>query len=334
MIRFSLALLLLGMCTASGAQTIAPMGVACKLEGVDSTRAEMVIDDLRVMFQSDRFAALDDQLACLIASKDRLRSGKPGASVAYQLFKREMPAPGTVPATAAQVDKWLRARPDSPFARFAQLRLLYANAWNSRGSGYAGTVTDDGWQRYRQGLLGAEQAMRKTTAPLRGTPVWHHFLLALSQDEATDAARVDALFEEAVKQWPRYYDLYEVRLTRLGPKWGGSWEDVAAFIERWSAKQKANEGVSLYARLYASVHASGVDPLETGLDWPRMKASLDDLVARYPDSRHKILAASYACRYRDIDYFKSSMARIGVRDVNDAAWLRGTSARECAQLIR
>ena len=64
-----------------------------------------------------------------------------------------------------------------------------------------------------------------------------------------------------------------------------------------------------------------------------MKASLDDLVSRYPDSRHKNLAASYACRYRDIAYLKTSIARIGIGDFNDTGWLRGTSMRECRQLL-
>ena len=46
------------------------------------------------------------------------------------------------------------------------------------------------------------------------------------------------------------------------------------------------------------------------IQWPIMKASLEDLVRRYPDSYNWSLAASGACLFRDAVFFQYSMSAI------------------------
>jgi hypothetical protein len=289
------------------------------------------VSRLRHLYQSSNFAELDATLACLLSDPRRFQSGKPGASAAYWFFRREMPAPGVDAAQEARVKEWRRQKPDSVFPAFAALRLKYALAWNARGSSSAKDVPGGGMQSYQQGLLQTEKSLIEARKEFRQTPIWQNLLLALGLDAEQGKSDPGAVFEEGAKRWPDYYDFYEVVLTRLVPKWGGSWETVDAFIVGWTKQLQASEGESLYARLYASVVFSGADPRETRLDWARMKQSLDELIKRYPDPVHKNWAATLACAYGDLAYYKVSMQRIGAQEMRPQAWIRGSDPGSCSR---
>jgi hypothetical protein len=275
------------------------------------------------------FGPLDENLSCLLDSKARFQSGKSGAAAVYWVFRRQMPAPGVAAEERARVQKWKTERPKSVFARFAELRLQYALAWNARGSGFAGSVPDTGWTTFAEGLRATEQALQGANEDVRNTPIWQNLLFATLLDASQRRADADELFDEGVRRWPDYFDFHEVALSRLVPKWGGSWEAVDGFITHWSEQLKAAEGDSLYARFYASIIAGGARPGATRMDWTRMKASLDDLIQRYPAAENKNLAASFACGFRDADYLKRAMERIPDAELARSYWLSGTDPESC-----
>lgn len=308
--------------------------ICAKLKVVDYSDHDRTVLNLRELYQAGEFVQLDDALACLAHSSKRFQNGKLGASAVYWTFRRQMPAPGVRPTESLHVQRWKRERPNSDFAQFAELRLMYAMAWNARGSGFARSVSEEEWQNFRQGLQETERAILKTPLSLKNMPILQNLHLAVVQDaQGTETSPV-AVFEEGVRRWPEYYDFYEVFLTRLVPKWGGSLEAVDKFITSWSEKRQSTEGDSMYARLYTSVIITGVDPYGTKLNWVRMKTSFDELVAKYPDNFYKNLAASFACDYRDAEYFKTAMKRISQNEINPAVWLRETDPATCMQKFK
>jgi len=288
-----------------------------------------VIARLRHLYQASNFAELDATLACLLNDPKKFQSGKPGASAVYWFFRREMPAPGVEDAQAARVKAWQKQKPDSVFAAFAELRLMYALAWNVRGSDYAKDTPGGSMQAFQQGLLQSEKLLLDARQDYRHTPIWQNLLLAVSLDAQHPQSDPGAVFKEGVSRWPNYYDFHELILTRLVPRWGGSWETADAFIVGWTRQLQTSEGESLYARLYASLILGGADPRETRLDWPRMKRSLDELIKRYPDPVHKNWAATLACVHGDPAYYKLAMQRIGPQDLRPAAWVAGTAPATC-----
>jgi len=289
------------------------------------------VQRLRRLYQGRKFVELDATLACLLRGSSRFGSGRTGSSAVYWMFRRQMPAPGASQGEVAHIQDWRQQQPDSIFAEFADLRLKYAMAWNARGTSYAREVPDAAWKAFSQGLVDTEHAVLQARKELRQTPIWQNLLLAVVLDMKNSQSEARVVFEDGAKHWPNYYDFYEVALTRLVPRWGGSWEEVETFIDHWSARLRSNEGDSLYARLYASVIANGASPRETQLRWPRMKRSLDDLITRYPDPTHKNVAASFACAYNDSTYFKASFQRIQAKELRPAAWIRGTDPNSCAR---
>jgi hypothetical protein len=205
-------------------------------------------------------------------------------------------------------------------------------AWNARGSDVARKVPKEGWRLFNEGLAQTEQAILAAPAEIKDSPILQNLLLAVVQDMSESKTSPRAVFEEGVRRWPEYYDFYEVALTRLVPRWGGSWEAVDAFIVHWSKRLAMTEGDSMYARLYMSVISAGANPGETRISWPRMKSSLEDLVSRYPDTSHKNLAASYACGYQDIAYLKTALQRIRAEELAPTVWLLGTDPESCMRL--
>jgi hypothetical protein len=281
------------------------------------------------LYQTEQFPLLERALADIVSSNKRYVSGNPASSAAYWAFRRLMPGPGVPSGTKDRVARWRAAIPQSYFVVFAEARYQYGNAWNARGSGYAGSVSKESWELFSTRLREAEQVLLKAPQQLRDTPLWHNLLLAISLD--TDAVQSDPqdVFERAVKAWPAYYDFYNIVLTRLVPRWGGSWEKVDTFIDYWTKQQASREGASLYARLYINLRSQGITPDQTRLSWEKMKRSFVDLIARYPDPVFKNLYASYACFARDKAAFVEAMRGLPSNLLLRDYWLSGHSHEAC-----
>jgi hypothetical protein len=306
----------------------APADPACNLESwpdiPETTRR------VALLYSTEQFALLERALGELHATKKRFEGGDMPVNGAYWAFRRLMPAPGTQPAERDRVARWRQAVPDSTFATFAEARYLYGYAWAARGGGYGGTVSPESWELYGIRMREAEKVLAGAPKTLKDSPLWHNLMLAIALD--TDKVDADArqVFETAVERWPAYYDFYDLMVSRLVPRWGGTWQKVDEFIRHWSSRQEASEGKSLYARLYVLLSLRhSAHPTETMMDWPTMRASFDDLVQRYPNTWYRNRYASYACLTRDKETFNRVMAGLKPEQLNPRAWLSGHSYDAC-----
>jgi len=282
------------------------------------------------LYRSEQFAALEIALNELAHTNDKFISGKPKSSAAYWAFRQLFPGPGTDPLEIERIQRWRKKIPLSSWATFAESRYWYGMAWNARGGGSAGNVGSEAWDMFHKTLRRSESQLLESPAALKDTALWHNLLLAISQDSTEVKSKPDQVLSAAVTKWPQYYDFYEVRLTRLVPKWGGNWQTVDAFIADWAKKQSPLEGRSLYARLYISMQAKTPVPVsEIRSHWVTLKTSFRDLVDRYPDERFKNLFASYACLVGDADQFREAMTALGPEELNPADWLYEAPLTAC-----
>jgi hypothetical protein len=290
---------------------------------------ETTVQRVAFLYRTENFTLLERALAETVSSNIKFTSGRPASSAAYWAFRRLMPAPGVSPTEKDRVARWKAAIPNSYYAIFAEARFMYSNGWNVRGSGYAGSVSTESWELFAARLKDAESILLNAPAALKDTPLWHNLLFAISLDTDQVKSAPRTTFEQAVKLWPEYYDFYEVMLTRLVPKWGGSWEQVESFIEYWTKQRFSQEGDSLYARLYISVLNQGVTPNQTILNWDKMKRSFKDFIARYPDQTFKNLYASYACFAKDRAAFNDAMQALPKGLIAPDQWISGHSYEAC-----
>lgn len=294
---------------------------------------DKTVNLLRQKYQAGEFSELEDSLNCLLENPKKFRSGRLGSSAAYWMFRRQLPAPGVNPDERKRVLEWLTQHPNSIFAELAELRLMYALAWNKRGSAYVNTTPEENLQSFIEQMKKTEQALLHASKQLRQTALWHNLYLAVILDLPKSTIEKKQALTDATKRWPDYYDFYELTLTRLVPKWGGSWELVDSFIKEQSTIYKKNEGDTLYARLYASMVLSGVNPFDTKIEWPRMKTSLEELIIHYPDPLHKNLAASFACVYNDLNYLQLSLNRLIPMEIIASAWIGGADPISCKRVL-
>ena len=298
----------------------------CKLDNWPNF--EETVQRVTLLYSTEQFVLLEKAMHEIVSSKKRFADGDSPATGAYWAFRRLMPAPGTNPGHADKIARWQNAVPTSYFMPFAHARFTYGSAWNLRGSDYAGSVSKESWELFNIRLREAEKILLDAPAASQDTPLWHNLLLAITLDTSQTNHKPDEVFKEAVRRWPNYFDFYELRLTRLVPRWGGSWEGVDVFINHWTDHMAASEGSSLYARLYLSLR-NQVTPNETAMNWTKMKKSFKDLVTRYPSVTFKNLFASYACLARDKDAFNTAVRNISSHELAPNQWLSGHSYEAC-----
>jgi hypothetical protein len=281
------------------------------------------------LFMIEQWGLLERALKELVPSTRVYPGGETAPSAVHWAIRAAMPAPGPQEAAQRKVAAWKDAYPDSEYLPLAQARLAYSTAWSVRGTGSASSVSKESWELFGIRLQEGEDFLLNAPAALKATPPWHQMLLVIAQDNPRGKSNADAVFETAVKRWPRYFDFYEARLTRMTPRWGGSWEQVESSIGGWSRQLSKTEGDSAYARFYASLRTQGITPEQTQANWPRMKASFDDLTARYPTPELKNLYASYACAARDKSAFTAALGKLASQELNQRIWLQGHSYDAC-----
>jgi hypothetical protein len=284
---------------------------------------------IELLYTMEQFALLERAMREVLAGERFYPGGDTPASAAYWAFRRLMPAPGAAEDNQRKIDAWKNAVPASDFTAFAQARFIYASAWSIRGSGGGSSVSKESSDLFGIRLRAAEDILLKAPEALKGTPLWHNLLLAIVLDSPQSVSNVDTVFRNAVKRWPRYFDIYELSLTRMVPRWGGSWERVESFIDGWSRQLSGTEGESVYARLYVSLRSQGVTPDQTRADWPRMRASFEDLTTRYPSPDYRNLYASYSCAARDKAAFTAALAKLSPLPPEPRNWLPGHSYEAC-----
>jgi len=317
--------------TASSPPTTAGDRPCVELSGADYSSHNQTVKRLVDLYQTASYTKLEDALGCLMRTSHKFSTGQPGSSAVYWMFRRLMPAPGMDARQPELVSAWRKAFPNSTMVEFAELRLRYAHAWNTRGGEVAGMTAESAMRSFRQQMVDAEVAMSRASEELKQTPIWHNLLLAIVQDLPDGRLRTADVFREAVSRWPAYYDFYDVAITRFVPRWGGSWALVDAFINNVASQMLSSESDSMYARLYAGVLLAGTQPDETMLRWDRMKESLDALNSRFPDPGFGNLAASLACHYNDAEYFNIALRRTRDFQLDASYWLRGADIRGCAR---
>lgn len=287
--------------------------------------------NLKLLYTLESFKALERSLKELIASGKNFPAGEPMATAPYMGFRLAMPAPGTLPLEEDRIKRWKSAVPNSYFAVFAEARYQYANAWNARGSGGPNSISPEAWELYDSRLAAAQKILDDAPTELKATPMWDMLTLAIALDSRSANANIAATLKNAVKRWPRDFYLYRNTLDSMAQAEDGNWEAIDAFINYWSEQQRATEGSSMYARLY--IHRTRALLPGSKMNWPRMKASFEDLIARYPDPYFKNLYPSYACAKQDKPTFLKAMKQLPKEELNSSYWLAGKSYEACAKWV-
>lgn len=257
--------------------------------------------------------------------------GRPRVAVLRDGYNQAFSNESDWSKSLARVEYLKKKFPNEAFAAMAEARYWSAYAWDARGGGYASSVSEDGWKLFRERLEQAERVLLDTKSYAAQLPDWYDEMINVQSSLSRPEGERDQVFLEGVKRYPAYYPIYFTMLNYLLPKWGGTWRTVDNMV-KWSVEHtQAQEGMSMYARLYWVV---GGDPevnlfKDTFASWPKMKRGFEDLMARHPKSKWNLNNfAKFACMAGDKQTFLALRGQLG-KDVIDAAWPQTTSLDLC-----
>lgn len=124
-----------------------------------------------------------------------------------------------VEAEGVKIDPWLKLMIDATDA--------YDRAWAARGSGFANTVTEEGWRIYHQEIVKVLPLLEK--AYLMRPDLPQSTVVALSTCLG-DREKMDLWLKRARASRADYCLAYGCYLWGLRPRWGGTTEEMADFI--------------------------------------------------------------------------------------------------------
>jgi hypothetical protein len=218
----------------------------------------------------------------------------------------------------ARLEKWRAQYPQS-IAVHTALAASYANyAWQARGTGYADSVTEEGWQLFKERLHKAEECIAAARKLPATDPQLDCVNLMLAKGFNWDWRQYNAVFDEAVKREPQYMYLYFQKAGYSLPRWAGKRGDVERFTDEAVRLTQGAEGKVMYARLgvylrqYVGKDEWFFDAYR--LSWREMQEGFRDLEKQYPHSVWNLNQfCLMACHAKDSKTAHELFERIGDR---------------------
>lgn len=195
----------------------------------------------------------------------------------------------SAPDRKAQLDAWVAGAPRSRWARGVRAKFHASWAWDARGTGYADTVTDEGWRLLEERL---DQARADADAQLKVNrdclPAHEaRMTVALGSARSLPEGTADRWFLELTRvKGPVFLTGLCSRLSYLMPKWYGDEETMWAFVREQLAAHPDEPALQLL------VHQAHEEMARASPDWQRylgdhaaeLVPAMDQVIARYPRS--------------------------------------------------
>jgi hypothetical protein len=142
------------------------------------------------------------------------------------------------------VEQWLTAQPNSMTARVILVQLFINYAWGGRGHGYANTVTADQWKLYGERMQQAASFL-KGLDPSKD-PFIYEELESVAKGLGAPRETHDAIFNEAIHNFPRYYHFYAGRAENMEEKWFGRRGELASYTQSLFSSPGGEDGQVAY----------------------------------------------------------------------------------------
>ncbi len=200
------------------------------------------------------------------------------------------------PAHCAELAKWRDEMPDSPTPLVALAKAHIDWAWQARGSGYAGTVTEEGWQQFHTRIAEARSLLERAEKLGPQDAEAHRQLLVVAMAEGLSDEQARTWFDAGRKIDPWYSPLYTQMATLKMPRWGGAPGDVERFAAEAAELMPGDDGLALFGLIAYEIHRYECDDPTTVLwgDYDRelLAKAVDALAKRYPHSQGAVQFAA------------------------------------------
>jgi tetratricopeptide (TPR) repeat protein len=154
------------------------------------------------------------------------------------------------PALEDRLDTWVAQNGNDAIPLLVRAQYYHDMGWHRRGSRFSREVLPDHMDAF---LNYMSKASADVDAAIRlddGNP--HSFYLKLRIMRGLGTMKqLRTVFDAAVAKHPNYYPLYDMVLTTLQPKWGGTIDAMYAFVEQYAGAADEHSPLKLlYVSLY------------------------------------------------------------------------------------
>ena len=157
------------------------------------------------------------------------------------------------PSFEARLDAWVTQNRNSAIPVLVRAQYYYDFGWFKRGSGSSLDIQADN-------MISFVHYMNRATTDINASlhlndenPYSFDLRLRILQGRGLSESMMSA-FEEAIVKYPTYYQLFQIVLRTLEPKWGGSVEAMYAFVEKYAGPAPEYAPIKLlYLNLYGNI---------------------------------------------------------------------------------
>jgi hypothetical protein len=268
------------------------------------------------LLEAKQISQLDAMITEARNEKTRTQSGVWRLTVLYVAIANALPdappQPGWLEAQSL-VENWVVNYPQSPAGPIVYGHLLIGQALGHLGGGQANRVEPGNVEGFLHEIERARIFLETYKATASADPHWYRLMAQVAAYQRWPEAKFSALLSEALEKEPLYYENYFAAVDYYGPEWGGSAEALESFARRAVEQTKSTEGDGMYARIYwYAAQTQYGDSLfrQSDVDWPTMKKSFRDLIAKNPEAWNTNNFARFACLAEDKEMMAELIAKI------------------------
>jgi hypothetical protein len=169
--------------------------------------------------------------------------------------------------------QWKTAQPDSATARIALAQAYVNYGWKARGTEYANSVTDDGWNKLNERIGLAASALSDAATKKDRCPYWYEVMQQIALAQGWSKSQTKQLFDQATAFEPGYYHYYREYAKYLLPKWYGDKGEVQAFATTSADHLSGQQGDFVYFEITSMLLCPCYPKTASldGISWPRIK---------------------------------------------------------------
>jgi hypothetical protein len=175
----------------------------------------------------------------------------------------------------AALKDWVAAKPESAVARIALAEGYVNFGYYARGTGYADSVSDEGWRLCQQRVDMAASALVDAAKLKEKDPHWYSVMQDVALFQGWDKSQAKELLDAAIAFEPTYYHVYRQYVNFLLPKWYGEPGEAEAFAEQASDQIGGEQGKFIYFEMATTIacgcNSDDDNAVLQNLSWPKIK---------------------------------------------------------------
>ena len=182
-------------------------------------------NDIIQRLNAGEFKDIEEYIDYLVAEKPYTVNGTRVLEELYWFVGKRV-------VNSDMLDKWCAKEPSHHSAFIFRGRYYIKEAWIARGHGFAYSVTQDGWKKFRENLELAKNDLEKAYAMNPDDPNSAAFMIRVCLGLSRSEDEKESWFKRAVAADPVAYHAYAQKQNYVRPKWGGTKEKDRAFAEQ------------------------------------------------------------------------------------------------------